>query len=91
MSPDTTVAAFRLPRTCFLVGCLSLAWLAPCSAATLDDAHKLYNTGEFDDCTAACEAAIEQNQWQLAWRLLKIRASWPPAATPMPWPPTKRP
>jgi tetratricopeptide (TPR) repeat protein len=73
MSPDATVVP-RLPRTWLLICFLSLAWLAPCPAATLDEAQKLYNTGEYDDCTAACAAAIEQNQWHMAWRLLKIRS-----------------
>ena len=53
---------------------LCLAGWSSAAAATLDETQKLYLVGEYDDCIAACTEAIEQNQWHLAWRLLKIRA-----------------
>lgn len=64
---------FRL-HAILLTLLLCLAGLARCSAATLDEAQKLFNTGEYDDCIVACGESIEQNQWHLAWRLLKIKA-----------------
>lgn len=74
MSPDTTVAAFRFARALLLSIGLSLAGILPCSAATLDEAQKLFYGGEYDDCIGVCTEAIEQSQWHLAWRLLKVRA-----------------
>src|SRR5688572_30040800 len=73
MSPDAIVDVSR--RTCASFLAISLCLAAcPCSAATLDEAQKLFNTGEYDDCITACGESIEQNQWHLAWRLLKIKA-----------------
>src|SRR5262245_12907411 len=74
MTPVQTAAALRFPRTHCLIAWLIVASLAACSAATLDEAQKLFSTGEYEDCIAACETAIEQNPWQMSWRLLKIRA-----------------
>lgn len=74
MSPDTTAAVFGRLRV-LLLGCCVLVSLGRCAGgATLDEAEKFYQVGEYDDCIAACTESIEQNQWHLAWRLLKIRA-----------------
>lgn len=74
MSLDTTAVAFR-HLWALLVGIVVFLASGPAvTATTLDEAEKLYRVGEYDDCIVACTESIEQNQWHLAWRLLKIRS-----------------
>jgi tetratricopeptide (TPR) repeat protein len=47
---------------------------ATARAEELEDAEKLYRTGKYGECIAACEKAIERSAWPESWRHLKIRA-----------------
>lgn len=47
---------------------------APARAAELADAQKLYRSGKYAECLAACAAGIEENRWSEGWWLLKVRA-----------------
>ncbi len=43
-------------------------------ALDIDEARSLYHTGGYAPCARAAESAIERNQWNEAWRRLKIQA-----------------
>jgi tetratricopeptide (TPR) repeat protein len=54
---------------------LALPLLAPAArAADLDDAHKLYKSGKYAECVAACAEAISDSRLDEGWWLLKIKA-----------------
>jgi tetratricopeptide (TPR) repeat protein len=62
---------------------LAGAWILPAlvaalpvaaRAADLADAKKLFNTGKYTECIAACDDAIDDNRLDEGWYLLKIRA-----------------
>lgn len=58
------------------VSILILTFLLPsaASAATLSEARKLYETGDYAGCIEACKLGTEANRWFEEWWLLKIRS-----------------
>ena len=63
-------------RLSLAVSLLLLSLLAPlaASAATLAEARKLYDTGDYSGCIEACKLGTEANRWFEEWWILKIKA-----------------
>ncbi len=51
-----------------------LVLAASCVRADLADAQKLFQSGEYRECSRTAQAAIDAGEWLEAWRLLKIDA-----------------
>src|SRR5687768_15235553 len=66
-----------VPRGLVLALAAAAACLAPAPsarAADLDDAGKLFNSGQYEKCIEACAEAGGRNRLDEGWWLLKIRA-----------------
>ena len=64
------------PLRLWLVLAAALAAAAPAAspAAEVADAQKLFWSGKYAECVAACDEAIEDREFDEEWYLLKIRA-----------------
>ena len=62
-----------LPVFALLLASL-LALPSPASAASLDDARKLFNSGKYLECIEACADAIQDSRLDGNWWVLKVRA-----------------
>ena len=63
-----------LSLTLVVAVALSVSPRTAAAAPSLNDAQKLYQTGDYAGCAAACELGVEDNRWLEAWWLLKVRA-----------------
>src|SRR5256885_3710889 len=64
----------RMKRTLGLVLPFVAFLSARASAADLADAQKLFNTGKYSECIAACNEATQGRQLDEGWWILKIRS-----------------
>jgi tetratricopeptide (TPR) repeat protein len=75
MSPDARrVVRIALPSKLILLVCCGLAGPTTAEAADFDEAYKQFQTGRYDDCLRAVDAAISTDGWTEPWRHLKIKS-----------------